>query len=303
MSEAPNVAIIVVHFGDPAVTSACLASITADPSPVNRTVVVVDNDSSFRGTYKGVTIVSCPENPGFGAAVNRGIASLDGRSFDVYIVLNNDIVIRPGYLQAAHEALQRSDSRTAIVAGPLFLDESSTRIWYAGGGVNFLTGTVRQGTSLKESHLEHEVGFVPGAAFAIKPEAWTDSGGFDPSYFLYSEDVDLCLRLRRRGWRLMFDPNMVAVHSLGRTTGSQTTSPLYLYYVTRNRLRPFRPFAYRLYLALLHSGYVPARALLAIARNRHQGLVQAKALLAGHRDALKELFHRQPIDVRKGDTV
>ncbi|NOZ79078.1 MAG: glycosyltransferase family 2 protein [Acidobacteria bacterium] len=299
MSDSPSAAIIVVHFGRAAPTLACLKSIDEDPSPVLRTVVVVDNSSSFASPPADAMLVSCPENPGFGAAVNRGVASLDHRAFDFIVVLNNDIVIRPGYLQAAAEALLDGDPRTAVAAGPLALDENGSRLWYAGGGINFLTGTVTQSRSPVDAQRRRPVGFIPGSAFAINPEAWEDVGGFDPSFFLYSEDVDLCLRLRRRGWRLTFEPGMAAVHNLGQSTGSQSASPLYLYYVTRNRLRPFRPGVYRFYLAILHSGYVLGRAVFRILSNHRTGLDQARALLSGHWNALKGLVQNRPMEIKK----
>ena len=67
---------------------------------------------------------------------------------------------------------------------------------------------------------------IPGAALALSPEAWRQVGGFDPSYFLYNEDIDLCLRLRRAKWRLVFEPDMACTHYLGECTFSRERSPL-----------------------------------------------------------------------------
>ncbi len=120
---------------------------------------------------------------------------------------------------------------------------------------------MRQATSAGAAGRARTVGFVPGAAFAVAAEAWRRAGGFDASYFLYNEDVDLCLRLRRLGWQLFFAPEMVAVHRLGAVTGSAARSPFYLEHMAATRLRPFRPLAYRLYLAAVHSGYAILRSL------------------------------------------
>jgi N-acetylglucosaminyl-diphospho-decaprenol L-rhamnosyltransferase len=113
-------------------------------------------------------------------------------------------------------------------------------------------------------------------------------GGFDPAYFLYNEDVDLCLRLRRRGFRLLFAPAMVAVHRLGTATGSAGRSAFYLEHMAATRLRPFRPLAYRAYLAVLHSGYVVLRALrYRVLVGGEAGREAARALLRGHAKALR----------------
>jgi GT2 family glycosyltransferase len=207
--------------------------------------------------------------------------------WEALVVLNHDVEVADGYLDAALEAL--AEDGVGAAAGPLYLDRPGGALWYAGGSVCFLTGTVRQSTSGALAGRPRTVGFFPGAALAIRQQAWDDVGGFDPGYFLYNEDVDLCLRLRRRGYRLCFAPRMVAVHQLGAVTGSAGRSPFYLELVTETRLRPFRPFAYRIYLAALHSGYVLLRALWRLALGGSAGGEAARALLRGHAKALAGL--------------
>jgi len=79
---------------------------------------------------------------------------------------------------------------------------------------------------------------------------------------------------------------MRAVHALGAATGSERRSPLYLEQITRTRLRPFRPLAYRLYLAVVHSLWVAVRASVLQAQGDREGVA---ALLRGHRYALATL--------------
>ncbi len=280
---------VIVHFGDPAPTEACLAALERDRSRAARRVVVVDNSGALGfGAWRGAEVVPLAGNPGFGAGANAGVAALGGDPIDAIVVLNNDIEVADGYLDAAVEAVGRPG--VGLAAGPLYLDRPGGALWYAGGGVNWLTGTVRQATSASAAGEERTVGFVPGAAFAVGTEAWRRVGGFDPSYFLYNEDVDLCLRLRRSGWRLLFAPAMAAVHWLGAVTGSRSRSPFYLEHMAATRLRPFRPLPYRLYLAVLHSGYAGLRALWYRGAVRGEaGRAAAAAILRGHRRALGRL--------------
>ena len=284
-----RVAVVVVHFGEVAPTAACLAALVRDGSRAARRVVVVDNGATLgAGSWHGAEVVSLAGNPGFGAGANAGVAALAGDPFDALVVLNNDIEVANGYLDAAVQALRRPD--VGLVAGPLYLTGAGGTLWYAGGGINWLTGTVRQATSARAAARERTVGFIPGAAFAARPEAWRSVGGFDPGYFLYNEDVDLGLRLRRRGWRLLFSPAMVAVHRLGGATGSAARSPFYLEHMAATRLRPFRPLAYRLYLAALHSGYALLRAAWYRGAVRGEaGRAAAAAILRGHRRALQRI--------------
>ena len=124
--------------------------------------------------------------------------------------------------------------------------------------------------------------------------AWQDIGGFDPWFFLYNEDVDLCLRLRRRSWRLRFEPALSARHALGGATGSAERSPLYLEHLSRGRLRPFRPLLYRGYLALVHSVWVTVRAAALVGRTGTGAGPRIRALVRGHLSALRDLVDRPP---------
>jgi len=284
-----RVGVVVVHFGDPAPTVACVRALAADASRCSRRIVLADNSGNLdAGAFAAAEVLRPGDNPGFGAAANAGVAALGAGPWDALVVLNNDIELVSGYLEAAVAALRRPG--VALAAGPLFLDRPGGELWYAGGGIDWLTGTVRQATSPAAVAREREVGFVPGAAFAVREESWRQAGGFDPTYFLYNEDVDLCLRLRRLGWRLLYTPAMSAVHWLGAVTGSSARSPFYLEHMAATRLRPFRPLAYRVYLAVLHSAYAAMRA----ARYRllvrgEAGRAAAAAVLRGHGKALRSL--------------
>ncbi len=284
-----RVGIVVVHFGDPAPTEACLAALREDGSRADRRVVVVDNGGTLgAGPWHGAEVVPLASNPGFGAGVNAGVEALGAGRLDAIVVLNNDIEVGAGYLDAAVAALRHPG--IALASGPLYLDRPGGSLWYAGGRVNWVTGTVRQATSVAAAGRQRTVGFVSGAAFAVNAEAWRRVGGFDASYFLYNEDVDLCLRLRRSGWRLLFAPEMAAAHRLGAVTGSRIRSPFYLEHMAATRLRPFRPLAYRMYLAAMHSGYAVLRALWYSAAVRGAtGRAAAAAILRGHREALRNL--------------
>lgn len=281
--------VVVVHHGDPAPTLACLRSIAGDPSAAARRVVVVDNSGDLdpEALPAGVLHLRCRDNPGYGGGVHRGIEQLEAaaKSGDAapaaLLALNHDVVLAPGYLDACVE-LFAADEAIGAGGGPIHRDRLGGELWYAGGALRRLTGTVRQSREPGDARRARDVGFIPGTALAIRPAAWREVGGFDPRIFLYHEDLDLCLRLRRAGWRLRFDPALAVAHRLGAATGSANASPLYLEQLTATRLAPFRG-PYRLYLALLHSGWVALRAARwALAGDRRR----VAALLSGHRRAL-----------------
>jgi N-acetylglucosaminyl-diphospho-decaprenol L-rhamnosyltransferase len=288
-SEAPSVGVIVVHYGRVEPTLRCLESIHADTSPEARTVVVVDNHGNLDSKDLGeeVILLPRPDNPGFGASANAGVSALPADlEMGAYLVLNNDVELHPGFMHAATTALSEE---VGAAGGPVFDGYSEGELWYAGGEVSFLTGTVSQSRDPELARQRRDVGFIPGAAVALNPEAWRQVGGFDPGYFLYNEDIDLCLRLRRSGWRLVFEPEMSCTHFLGETTGSRVRSPLYLELLTRTRLRPFRPWPYRLYLSALHSLYNALRIIRLLLRHRTAAGPYVKAVIRGHLHAVAEV--------------
>lgn len=301
MSEDTECAgIVVVHHGGCDELARSLAALVDDPSPVARRIVVVDNSAGSAERVvpahlpEGAALVACPDNPGFGEGANRGVRTLRrGGPFSFYAVFNHDVEVAPGFLQAASRALGPG---VGAVGGPLFLERFGGELWYAGGTFRRLTGTVAQDRSPATGLRPRDVGFIPGAALVLSCGAWEEVGGFDPAFFLYHEDLDLCLRLRRAGWRLRFEPGMAAVHHLGAATGSARGSALYLLEMARTRFLPHPSRLYRLYLAVLHSGYVALRALRFLALGGRLGREKATALIRGHRMGLKTVWCRSTGD-------
>ncbi len=282
--------IVVVHFGEPEPTLRCVAAVTEDPSDVERKVVVVDNSANLAsGIFDAsVTLLARPDNPGYGAGVNDGLECVDrDRDCTLYIALNNDSVIRPGFLAEAARAVEVG---VGAAGGPICSSADIPSVWYAGGGINFVTGTVWQRRSGAAVSRRRDVGFIPATALVFSPIAWREVGGFDPRFFLYNEDLDLCLRLRRAGWRLVFEPGMLAEHRLGGTTGSDEFSPLYLENITATRILPFTSRPYRLYLAVIHTAYNIFRVLGLALRRGLGGGAHISAVVRGHARALKMVF-------------
>ncbi len=288
--NAPVAGVVIVHYGEVDPTIRCTASVFGDPSLLHRRVVVVDNSGNLErdDLVSGVEVLHRPDNPGFGAAVNAGVAALEpSDNVSLVVALNNDAVLSRGYLDAAADALEVG---VGAAGGPIRDGLETSRLWYAGGGVNYLMGTVYQQRSADEAARARDVGYIPATAMAISMVAWKEIGGFDERFFLYNEDLDLCLRLRRAGWRLRFDPRMDSFHSLGGSTGSAERSPLYLENLTATRFLPFQSRPYRLYLAAVHSMYNLLRAFGLGVRHAGRSGPYLAALTRGHRRALASIF-------------
>ena len=289
------VGIAIVHYGDPEATRRCLEAIRRDPSEVPRRIVVVDNSGDFPAGLleEGEERLTSADNPGFGEGANRGLRYLlDRESPRWLLALNHDAEIDPGFLDGARRALERGGVGAA--GGPIYSRRDKRALWYAGGSVNRLTGTVRQSTSPADARSPRPVGFVPGTALALSAQAFEELAGFDGRFFLYNEDLDLCRRLVARGFEVFFEPSMGSRHRLGAATGSEDRSPLYLEHLSAGRFLPFKSKLYRAYLGLLHTPYVILRCGVLALRYRAGAGPRIAALLRGHRRALGTIWADPP---------
>jgi N-acetylglucosaminyl-diphospho-decaprenol L-rhamnosyltransferase len=225
--------VVVVNFNTRALLEDCLRSVVAaEPAET----VVVDNGSTdgsielVRESFARCRLIVSTRNDGYGAAANRGIAAC---STPGVLLLNSDTVLPPDALTALGRYLAQWP-RVGI-AGPRLVngDGSLQRSAYPYPGVlNLLLAesglhllieripVVRERLYRTWSHdAARRVPWVLGAALAIRRSAFASVGGFDPSYFMYGEEVDLCRRLERAGFETHYAPVTTVVHLGGASTG------------------------------------------------------------------------------------
>ena len=220
-----SVSIIVVSRDSAADLPLSLASAAAQRG-VAVEIVVVDNASSdasrevARGFAPAARLISLPDNAGFAAAMNGGIAQTSGR---YVLALNPDCRLAPDF---AATLARRLDGRPDVgsASGRVLRAEGpdlaatprldSTGIVFTASGRHFDRGSeeAAEGRYL----LEEEVAGVTAAAGFYRREALESAkistGYFDSDFFLYREDADLAWRLSRLGWKCLYVPNAVAWH-------------------------------------------------------------------------------------------
>jgi GT2 family glycosyltransferase len=217
---------------------ACLDALLAQTG-VDFEVIVVDNASTdgsadlVAARYPHVRLLRQEINLGFGGGCNAGLAQAQA---DVLVLLNQDTEVRPGWLAALVDALA-ADTTIGIVG---------SKALYPGGTIQHAGGQVDiQGNG---SHLGHrqpdhgqfdqhaEVDYVTGASLALRRDLYTAIDGFDEGFGLaYCEDVDLCLRARAAGWRVVYVPDSVLTHK--EESRAAAPGPEALLRYQRNRLR------------------------------------------------------------------
>lgn len=235
-----DIAVAVISYNTRDHLRRCLASVTEDGA---REVVVADNGSTdgsiamVASEFPMAAVVVDESNPGYGGASNAAIAKC--RSSYV-LLLNSDTIVSRGTLDALRRYLDEHP-RAAIVGPRLrnldgtlqrsihqFPTPLVTLLDYSWLGplVGLVPG-VRKLYLASDSHQHaRAVPWVTGAALAIRKTAFDTVGGFDPSFFMYYEEVDLSYRLFRAGWETHFTPSTDVTHIGGAST-SQQRGPMY----------------------------------------------------------------------------
>jgi GT2 family glycosyltransferase len=243
---AMSFGVVVVHWRGAAETLACLRSIAAAGGRP-AAVVAAENGpgdldgAAARDACPGLDIVRLPENRGYAAGCNAGAREAFARGADAVLLLNNDVTIDSGTLEAL-AALFDAHPRAAIAGLPVVYADDPARVWFAGGRLHRRLGYTRH-TGFQSRDLPRKttpVDFVTGAAIAVRRDAWERLGGLDEAYFHYFEDADLCERARLAGYECWLAPSPPARHLVSASAGIRGSNRLtrdQAYYFARNRMR------------------------------------------------------------------
>lgn len=230
-SSCPKVRIIIVNYNGSALLQKHLPSVLKTDY-ANFNVVIVDNgsvDDSVRvlvEKFPSVKIIKKEQNLGFACANNSAFRICS--DCDYFVLLNNDMEVTRDWLTEMI-ALMGSDPKIAAVGPRVIYAEprdDMTVINSAGGIVDrYDRGFDRfEGCEDgKQYDTIDEVDFVSGGAMVLRKSAVDEVDGFDERMFFYYEDVDLCLRLRKNGWKIVYDGRKKVVHDHMGTSRSWGT--------------------------------------------------------------------------------
>ncbi len=232
-STADRVAAVVVNYESGPALARCVTDLRA-AGPAE--LVVVDNGSSDGSLAAAVAavpdlaVVVPGRNLGYGAAVNRGVAATTA---PLVLVCNPDLEVPSGAVGRLVAALE-SDPERALV-GPLIRTPEGGRYPSArhfpsmvDAAGHALLGLFAPDNRFTRAYQRSELDdatdgvrtadWVSGACFLVRRADFESAGGFDESYFMYAEDVDLCWRLGRMGRRVAYVPTAEVTHLQGLST-------------------------------------------------------------------------------------
>jgi len=226
--SAPRWAAVVVNYESGEFLAACIRSVLADDSAGVPEIIVVDNGShdasvaAFAREFPSVHVVTLATNLGYAGGANRGVAASHA---PVVAVLNADVTVVPGTAAAMLARIAGEPDLAAV--GPVVRNPDGSQYPSArsvpspGDAVGHaLLGLVRPTNRFTRRYRQldvdptrpRDVEWISGAALWIRRSALESVGGWDERYFMYFEDVDLCWRFRRLGWRVAYEPSGSVVH-------------------------------------------------------------------------------------------
>ena len=226
--EGRLVTIVMPTYGDPSTTMDAVARLQRTLRPRAARIVIVDDGSApehqerLRALAGGdVEVELSPENRGYAASVNRGLARA-GHGHDI-VVLNNDVIARRGWLEALQHAAYRD--RTGVV-GPMLLYPDG-RIQAAGahrnlGAPEWFDHRYRfKRPGHGPANVPDTALAVTGACMYLRRALIDDIGLFDEGFPMAYEDVDYCLRAWEAGWEVRYEPDSRLTHVESPTRGTQ----------------------------------------------------------------------------------
>lgn len=265
MNAAPDLSVIIVSWNVRELLHACLRSLDRERSHVLLEVIVVDAASGDGSAemvahdFPWVRLIACDENVGFPKGNNVGLAAANGRYL---LLLNPDTEVRAGALATMVNYLETHPQ--VGVVGPQLLHSDGTvqssRRRFPTLLTAFFESTWLQDAApravLRRYYAQDlpddataEVDWVVGAALMTRREIAAGIGGLDEAYFMYSEELDWCRRIKEAGWHVVYFPAAQVVHHYGKSS-EQAVTHRHINF-NRAKLRYFRKYHGRLAAAVL----------------------------------------------------
>lgn len=273
MMNSLDLSIIIINWKSRAFVRDCLASIYATSGVMPYEVVIVDNASydgceeMLKSEFPEVLFIQSEHNLGFAAANNLALSQSRGRNV---MFLNPDTEIQGMAIQALLSSLEsipdagmvgahllNSDlslQTTCITALPSILNQALSSDYLRQTFPKWKTWGMRP--LFEENEEPVQVEAISGACMLARREVIERVGGFSTDYFMYSEDMDLCVKIIKTGWKIYYVPDAIIVHHAGGSSSSREESNFSSIMLRESLVHFFAVHRGRLYASLYRSSTV-----------------------------------------------
>lgn len=245
MINYPKVAVVILNWNGRFFLENFLPSVYNSTYP-NLEFIIGDNASTDNSvefvskTYPKIRLIRNEENQGFAKGYNTILEKVEA---DYFVLLNSDVDVQGAWIEPIIEAMEAQPA--IAVAQPKILSWHKKDLFEhagaAGGfidqlGYPFCRGRIFDQVEIDESQYDDslEIFWASGAAFFIRSSCWKKSGGFDSDFFAHMEEIDLCWRLKRMGYKIWYCANSEVYHVGGGSLKKEDPFKTYLNF--RNNL-------------------------------------------------------------------
>lgn len=241
----PSVAVVILNWNGRNYLERFLPSICKS-NYENLQIIVADNASTddsvsfLKQNYPKVQIIINDKNYGFADGYNHALTKVTA---DYFVLLNSDVEVPENWIKQVIDLMQ-SDDKIAVAQPKIKWQQNKTMFEYAGAaggfidsfGFTFCRGRIFDQTEEDKGQYNKSIPvfWASGAAFFIKSSAWTEVGGLDGDLFAHMEEIDLCWRLKNKGYKVVCCTEAEVYHVGGGTLDA--SSPFKSYLNFRNNL-------------------------------------------------------------------
>lgn len=269
--DMKKITAVVLNWNRPVDTVDCVRSLQNSGYP-DLDIVVVDNASTdgsvarISSELPAVPLLRSSTNGGYSAGNNLGVRHALANGADYVLILNNDVIVTPGFLQPM-VAEAEADPSIGIVTCDARFQSDHSRSYPTGGHIRFLRGAAVV-LSKRERSQRSIVEFVSGCILLVRRAVFETVGLLDESFFMYFEDYEFSRRVTS-AYKIVYTPEATVYHRSGGGDRWAVQTPTYLHYMARNRFLAFRsePAAYRAYLMLVGGAAAVAKSAAILAHS------------------------------------